>query len=176
MTHLNSAEYAPHLYAEMDVSAIQARNLTILNAIERCGEPARLRQWIYNAEHRGAADIRNAAFRRLAQLADKSPEESLNNTALRILDIYRTRLNSWRCYKIKMSKFQQILKTEGPKALLEDLSERRRFGDISRLLTEMDLADLTIEAAIIRFQNIFSKPTVNAAKSRLRDYGFDGQF
>ncbi len=176
MTHLHSAEYAPHLYADMDIPAIHARNITILNAIERCSEPARLRQWIYNADRRGALEVRNAAFRRLALLAEKTPEDTLSNAALRCLSVYRIRLNHRRCYKVNMTKYQLLLNSDGPKALLEDLTSRRRFKEITQRLIEMDLADLTIEAVMVRFQSKFSKKTVEAAKARLRDYGFNGHF
>ena len=176
MTTLHSAEYAPHLYADMDVSGLHSEYRTILAAIDKCDAPARLRQWIFNAHKRQAVEVRNAAFRRLAQLAAKTSDDSLDNAALRILAVYRTRLTASRCFKINMSKYQHLLLSDGPLELLMDMSTRRRFKDISQMLVDMDLADLTIEATIIRFKSKFSKKTVESAKEVLLAYGFSGRF
>ncbi len=176
MINLRSAEYAPHLYADMEIPNLHTEHRTILAAIERCDAPERLRQWIYNAHKRQAIDVRNAAFRRLAQVADKTQDDSLDNAALRMLAVYRTRLTASRCFKVNMSKYQHLLLTDGPRELLMDMSSRRRFKDISQMLVDMDLADLTLEATIIRFKSKFSKKSVESAKERLLAYGFKGQF
>ncbi len=176
MTNLHSAEYAPHLYADMDVPALHSEHATILAAIERCEAPERLRQWIYNAHKRQAIEVRNAAFRRLSQLSDKTSDDSLDNIAARVLTVYRTRITAGRCFKIKMSKYQNLLEKDGAKALLLHMSDRKRFQEISHKLVEMDLADLTLEAAIIRFKIKFSKKSVESAQQQLRSYGYSGRF
>ena len=176
MTNLRSAEYAPHLYADMDVPHLHTEHATILAAIERCDAPARLRQWIFNAHKRQAIDVRNAAFRRLARVADKTDDDNLDNAALRVLAIYRTRLTASRCFKVNMSKYQHLLISEGPRALILDMSTRRRFKDISQMLVDFDLAELTLEATIIRFKSKFPKKSVESAKERLLAYGFTGRF
>lgn len=176
MTTLHRAEYAPHLYEGMNTPYIHSEYGTILSAIDRCDVPARLRQWIFNSHKRNTSEVRNASFRRLAQIADKTSEDTFDNTALRVLAVYRTRLTASRCIKVNMTKYQATLRADGPVALLEAMSERRKFREISKTLVEMDLADLTMEAAIIRFRSKFSKNSVDAARTRLADYGFNGRF
>lgn len=176
MTRLHSSEYAPHLYANMDVPNLHAEHAVILQAVERCEDPARLRQWIYNTHKRGAHDVRNAAFRRLAFIANESPRDNLENAALRILAVYRTRLTSGHCFSLNMAKYQLLYKTDGARFLIEDMAGRQRFMEISRQLVEMDLAELTLEAVMIRFRTKFFKESVTAAENRLVEYGFKGRF
>ncbi len=164
-------DHRSYLYRPLSVPGYDR----ILTLISTCNDPAKLRQWIYNANKRQAFEVRNAAYRQLSEIAHRAGASNMNNIGYRILAVYQTRLTSSRCCNVKMKKFKELLRDSGGVALLRDLLGRQRYQKISQSLVDMELADLTIEAAILAYASQFEQDEVDTARELLKLYGFKGR-
>ena len=164
-------DHHSYLYTQVAASGHEK----ILSLISVCNDTARLRQWIYNADKRRAADVRNAAYYQISAIAFNPGISAIDNAGHKVLAVYQTRLTTGRCYKVKMEKFKTLLQDAGGAALLGDLLGRERYNHMSQVMLEMGLVDLTIEAAIISFPNEFDRQMVERARSLLKSYGFKGR-
>jgi hypothetical protein len=143
----------------------------IIQLIQACSDVAKLQNWIKNAEREGAAEVSDAARRRLIEVTAATCVDDVSDPL--VLDFWKSitalefALSEERGKTIRLSRTRQKIARVGVQKTLADLALQTKPSDGYFLLRDRDMLDLSAEAVVLRFPNRFEEEVVEAARARL---------
>jgi hypothetical protein len=147
----------------------------ILDHIERCDNPAKLRRFMKNAQQRGAADVYNAAFQRLITVQPSAQVGTIAHDVWRAIYALEELLREERGKTVRLSRTRQKIQRDGEVRTAMDLTLKRTPSDGFRMLKDRGILELSFEALIVARAEHFPSNVVDAARSRLEVEGMDIQ-
>ena len=147
----------------------------ILDHIERCDDPAKLRRFMKNAQQRGAADVYNAAFQRLITVQPSAQVGTIAHDVWRTIYAFEELLKEERGKTVRLSRTRQKIQGDGEVKTAMDLTLKRTPSDGFRMLKDRGILELSFEALVVARAEHFPSNVVDAARSRLETEGMDIQ-
>ncbi len=145
----------------------------ILELIESCSDPDKLRTWIKNAQNQGADDIAEAAFRRLVTILPAENPGTVEYDFWRTVYAFEHVLSEERGKTTRLSRTRQKVGRDGVLKTLEDWSVSKKSTPGFKMLLERGMPELTGEAIVLRHPAKFDDSTRGAAQQRLEEAGVD---
>lgn len=149
----------------------QNEKLTAL--ILACSDVAKLRNWMANATRMGAEEVADTARRRLIEVQAAANHEDVDDPM--ILDFWKSitaleqALSEERGKTVRLSRTRQKIARVGVQKTLADLAVQETPSDGFFLLRDRGMLDLSAEAVVLRFADLFDASVIQAAKARLDD-------
>lgn len=148
----------------------------LIALILACTDADKLRNWISNAERKGADDVADAARRQLiAVIATNniatptidSPTDPLALDFWKSITALEFELSQERGKTIRLTRTRQKIARVGVQKTLADLAVQPTPSKGYFLLKDRKMLDLSAEAVVLRFPDQFDEDVVNAARARL---------
>lgn len=116
-------------------------------------------------------DLANKARRRAVELRalHSGYQDEVEIELLKVLYAYEEVLSKKNNRKTRASRTWQMINRHGIIGAAEKAVDRKLEPSGYKLLLEMGLQDLTFEAVIVRYPNVFQKEVVSRAKARLQE-------
>lgn len=145
----------------------------LIEKIQTMDDPKALRALIRNARDRKAADVEEAAFRRLVSIVPGERPGSVAYDFWQMVNAFEFMLSQERGRTTQLGRTRQKIKRVGVVQILEDwaLSEKAAPG-FDKLLA-WGMTELTGEAIVLRHADQFSEEVRHAARKRLTDAGVE---
>ena len=147
----------------------------ILDNIERCDDPAKLRRFMKNAQRLGAAGVYNAAFQRLIAVQPSAQVGTLAHDVWRTIYAFEELLKEERGKTVRLSRTRQKIQRDGEVKTVMDLTLKATPSDGFRMLKDRGFLELSFEALVVARAEHFPSNVVDAARSRLETEGMDIQ-
>ena len=147
----------------------------ILDNIENCDEPAKLRQYMKNARQRGATDVYDAAFQRLISVQPSAQVGTVAHDVWRTIYAFEELLKEERGRTVRLSRTRQKIKRDGEVKTVTDLTLKAEPSDGFHMLKDRDILKLSFEALVVARAEHFPDNVVDAARARLESHGMDIQ-
>ena len=147
----------------------------ILGNIERCKEPAKLRQFMKNARARDASDVYDAAFQRLISVQPTVQVGTIAHDVWRTIFAFEELLKEERGKTIRLSRTRQKIQRDGEIKTVIDLTLKTDPSDGFHMLKERGILKLSFEALVVSRTEDFPSHVVDAARTRLTMHDFDAQ-
>ena len=147
----------------------------IFDAIRNCDEPSRLRQFMKNARQRDADDVYWAAFERLIQIQPSAEAGTIAHDVWRTIHAFEELLSEKRGRTVRLSRTRQKIQRDGEVKTVEDLTLNPNPSDGFHILNDLGILELSFEALVVARANQFPSHVVDAAHSRLENYGMNTQ-
>ena len=147
----------------------------ILNHIERCDDPAKLRRFMKNARQRGADDVYNAAFQRLITVQPSAQIGTIAHDVWRTIYAFEELLKEERGKTVRLSRTRQKIQRDGEVKTVMDLTLKGTPSDGFRMLKDRGMLELSFEALVVARAEHFPSNVVDAARSRLETEGMNIQ-
>lgn len=148
-------------------------NSKMLAFIETCTEPDKLRSLIKNAQQRDAAEIEDAAFRRLVSILPSEEPGTVAYDLWRTIFAFEHILSQERSRTTLLSRTRQKIARVGEVRTLIDWALKPDETDGFTMLLERGMPELTGEAIVLRHADAFEPAVVEAARARLVAHGVD---
>ena len=145
----------------------------ILDNIERCADPEKLRRFMANARQRNATDIYDAAFQRLISVQPAAQVGTIAYDVWRTIYAFEELLKEERGKTVRLSRTRQKIQRVGEIRTVIDLALKATPSDGFNMLKERDLLELSFEALVVVRALHFPSNVVDAARVRLTNHGFD---
>lgn len=147
----------------------------ILNNIERCDDPAKLRQFMKNARKHDAADVYEAAFHRLISIQPSAQPRTIAHDVWRTIFAFEELLKEERGKTVRLSRTRQKIQRDGEVKTVMDLTLKTDPSDGFHMLKDRGILELSFEALVVARSKHFPTHVVDAARSRLQSHGMDIQ-
>jgi hypothetical protein len=151
------------------------KHAKLIDFIATCSDVAKLQNWINNAVREGAADVADAARRRLIEVQASTNIDNSDDPL--VLDFWKSiaalefALTEERGKTIRLSRTRQKITRVGVQKTLADLALQSTPSDGYFLLLDRCMLDLSAEAVVLRFPDRFSEDIIQAARARLEIEG-----
>ena len=143
----------------------------LIDLIAACSDPAKLHNWIGNAEREGAPEVAEAARRRLAEVApghgSDLPGDDLVQDFWKSILTHELFLSEDRGAPSRLTATRARIAEVGVHQTLTDIALGSEPSEGYRLLRERGMLDLSAEAVVLRFPGRFQEDVVEAARARL---------
>jgi hypothetical protein len=143
----------------------------ILNLIENCHDPDKLRSWIRNAREKGETAIAEAAFRRLVAILPQEKPGSIEHDLWQTIHAFELILSDERGKTTRLARTRQKVARVGEIQTLKDWALSSKSTEGFQMLLDRGMPELTGEAVVLRHPDSFEEEVVAAAKRRLEDAG-----
>lgn len=143
----------------------------MLQFVERCDDPKKLRQIAKNADGQGAEGVAKAARRKLYSILPAEEPGTVQHAVWQSIFALEDVLKQERGKTIMLSRTRQKIARQGEIQCIVDLV----LGSASegfRMLLERNLLDLSFEAVALQFPDKFDTPVLDAARARLSEAGY----
>jgi hypothetical protein len=145
----------------------------ILELIENCDDPERLRSWIRNAQEKGEPRVADAAFRRLVSVLPKEKPGTVEHDFWQTIHAFEHVLSEERGKTTRLARTRQKVARVGEVQTLRDWAMSAKSTDGFTMLLERNMPELTGEAIVLRHARRFDTEVVAAARQRLEMAGVD---
>lgn len=148
------------------------KHAKLIELISKCADLGKLHNWVRNAEREGAADVADAARRRMIEVEALANTDSSGDPL--VLDFWKSisalefALSEERGKTIRLSRTRQKIARVGVHQTLADLALQTKASDGYYLLLERNMLDLSAEAVVLRFPDRFDADVLKAARDRLK--------
>ena len=147
----------------------------ILNNIDKCDDPVKLRQFMKNAQERDAFDVYDAAFQRLISIQPSAQPGTIAFDVWRTVYAFEELLKEERGKTVRLSRTRQKIQRDGEVKTVVDLTLKAEPSDGFLTLKDRGILELSFEALVVARSKHFPTNVVNAARSRLQRHGMDIQ-
>ena len=151
----------------------QPNRARIIDAIDKCNDPAALRRFMKNAKQRGGDDVYNAAFERLITVQPSAEVGTIAYDVWRTIYAFEEVLREERGKTVRLSRTRQKIQREGEVKTVTDMTLKRTASEGFEMLKERGMLELSFEALVVARAEHFPINVVDAARSRLEAEGMD---
>lgn len=145
----------------------------VLDNIERCDDPNRLRRFMANARKRGATDVYDAAFERLIAVQPSAQVGTIAHDVWRTIYAFEELLKEERGKTVRLSRTRQKIQRVGETRTVVDLVLKATPSDGFKMLRERNMLELSFESLVVARAPHFPSNVADAARARLTEHGFD---
>ena len=131
----------------------------------------KLRNWMANSKKLGRTDVFQAALRQLCRAEGVDIDDPLERDFATTIRALEEALTDESGKKRRLSRTRQKLARDGVHRTVSDLATQEPPGDGFAKLVEFEMADLSAEALVVRYQDQFDATVVDAAVRRLAASG-----
>lgn len=157
--------------AALTEKELAARNDAALARVETMDDVEKLRNLMANAERMGVTPVRDAAFRRLAEVQTGDTTElepgTLDHDAMQTIFAYEQLVREELGKAKRLTRTRMKMTKSGTANALADFPKATEDYTAFETLRARGMEDLTSEAVILRHEGDFDKPTRDAAQDRL---------
>ena len=153
----------------------QPNRARILDAIEKCDDPAALRRIMKNAKQRGGDDVYNAAFQRLITVQPSAQVGTIAHDVWRAIYAFEEVLREERGRRVPLARTRQKIQRVGEVKTVTDLALKKTPSEGFGMLKERGMLKLSFEALVLARAEHFPNNVVEAARRRLEAEGMDIQ-
>ncbi|WP_423209305.1 hypothetical protein E2976_15050 [Paracoccus yeei] len=145
----------------------------VLASIAIATDVAKLRKLRENAQRLGAAEVEQAAFRRLLEILPEERPGSIEHDFWMTIHAFEEILRDERGKTVRLSRTRQKISRVGVKQTLIDFATSKAPTDGFNMLIERGLPELTGEALVLKHSECFEPEVQAAARLRLENAGVD---
>ena len=145
----------------------------ILDNIERCDDPAKLRRFMKNARQRGAPEVYDAAFQRLISVRPTAQVGTIAHDVWRTIYAFEEVLTEERGRTVLLARTRQKIRRVGEIKTVIDLTLKTNPSDGFLMLKKRGILELSFEALVVSRTEDFPSHVVEAAHTRLKMHDFD---
>ena len=132
----------------------------------------KLRNWMANAKRLGRDDVYRVALRQLCRIEGQNIDDPLESDFAIVMRALEEAMSAEAGKTKRLSRTRQKLSRVGVRQTLADLALKPKPSLGFLKLVEFNMAgDMSAEALIIKYQDEFDTPIVEAATRRLQEYG-----
>ena len=135
----------------------------IIDNIQRCDDPAKLRRYMKNAREYDAADVYDAAFKRLISVQPSAHIGTIAYDVWRTIFAFEELLKEERGRTVRLSRTRQKIQRDGEVKTVVGLVLKADPSDGLRMLKERGLLELSFEALVVVRGKDFPQHVVDAA-------------
>jgi hypothetical protein len=139
----------------------------LLAFIAKCEDAEELRSIIKNARNRGAADVADAAFRRLISILPAERPGTVEHDFWQTVHAFEHVLTEERQKTTRLSRTRQKVDRVGVIQTLRDWALSNAETDGFKMLIDRGMPELTGEAIVLRHPASFDPQVQAAARERL---------
>ncbi|MBO9518476.1 MAG: hypothetical protein J7493_10440 [Porphyrobacter sp.] len=139
-----------------------------LNLVDRCIEPAKLKQIAQNARNAGADDVERAALLKLYSVMPAAKLGTLEHDVWQSVYALEGALKQERGKTTLLARTRQKLQRDGELKTVSDLVLGKESAGF-QMLIDRNMPELTFEAVALRHALRFDGPILNAARARLEN-------
>lgn len=150
-----------------------ADNSRIFAAIEAQADPDKLRALMANAKRKSVADVYDAAFRRLAEIASEDEPGALDHDFWGHVAAMEQVALEHHGKAVRMTGTRQVVRKNGVAVALGKLVSGKDAADGFKQLADRNMPELTAEAIVLRHSADFAPEVVTVARARLVRAGLD---
>lgn len=147
----------------------------VLDNIEKCDDPDKLRRYMKNARQRGAEDVYDAAFQQLISVQPSAQVGSIAHDVWRTIYAFEELLKEERGKTVRLMRTRQKIQRDGEVKTVVDLTLKSDPSDGFHMLKERGILELSFEALVVARADCFPSNVVDAARMRLENHGLDLQ-
>ena len=103
----------------------QPNRARIIDAIEKCDDPAALRRFMKNAKQRGGDDFYNAAFERLITVQPSAEVGTIAHDVWRTIYAFEEVLREERGKTVRLSRTRQEVQGDGEVKTVKDMTLKK---------------------------------------------------
>jgi|SRR6266404_2780629 len=131
----------------------------------------KLRNWMKNAKRLGRGDVYQIALRQLCKVEGRNIDDPLESEFVAVMRALEEALTEEAGKTKRLNRTRQKLDRVGVRRTLADLALKPTpsLGFIK--LVEFNMADMSAEALILKYQDEFEPHVVEAARKRLEKHG-----
>ena len=154
-------------------SPVVANHKKIMAFIAQSADVERLGSLVRNARAQGAADVADAAFRKLVSLVPAEKLGTVEHDFWQTVHAFEFTLSEERGKTTRLSRTRQKVAKLGVVQILADWATDSHPTDGFKMLVERGMPELTGEAIALRHADRFAAPVLEAARRRLSEAGVD---
>jgi hypothetical protein len=143
----------------------------MLEFVERCADPQKLRQIAKNAEARGEPVLAQTARLRLYEVLPAEKPGTIEHAVWQSIYALEDVLKQERGKTILLARTRQKIARQGELKCIVDLVCGAP-SDGFQMLLDRDMLELSFEAVALKFPDKFDEPTLDAARRRLQTVGY----
>jgi hypothetical protein len=134
-------------------------------------DKGKLRNWMANAKRLGRDDVYQAAFRQLCRVEGRNIDDPLEAEFAAVMRALEEALTEESGRTKRLSRTRQKLSRVGARQTLADLALKPQPSLGFTKLLEFNMADMSVEALILKHRSEFDETVVAAAERRLGEHG-----
>ena len=154
-------------------SPVVVNHNKIMAFIAQSADVERLGSLVRNARAKGAADVADAAFRKLVSVVPAETLGTVEHDFWQTVQAFEFTLSEERGKTTRLSRTRQKVAKVGVVQILADWATDDHPTDGFKKLVERGMPELTGEAAALRHADRFAAPVLEAARRRLSEAGVD---
>lgn len=131
----------------------------------------KLRNWMANARRLGREDVYREAFRQLCRIEGRNIDDPLESEFAIVMRALEEALTEKSGKTKRLNRTRRKLNRVGVRQTLADLALKPKPPVGFMKLVEFNMADMSAEALILKYQSDFDADVVVAARRRLEEYG-----
>lgn len=143
----------------------------MLQFVERCDDPKKLRQIAKNSDEQGAGAVAQAARKKLYRILPAEKPGTVEHAVWQSIFALEDVLKQERGKTIMLSRTRQKIARHGEIQCIADLV-LGPASDGFRMLLERNLLELSFEAVALQFPGQFEMKVLEAARARLSEVGY----
>ena len=140
--------------------------------IASCDEPEKLRNFLVNAESRGASDLCALARRRLLEILPKAEQGTIEHDVWRSIHALEEVRKQEAGKTIRLSRTRQAIDRKGVKQTVCDLVSKTNKSEGFTMLEDRSMLEYSFEAVVLRHTSEFDSSVTLAAQKRLEEAGW----
>lgn len=148
-------------------------NSKIFTAIEAQTDPEKLRALMVNARRKSAAEVYDAAFRRLIFIGSEGEPGTVEHDFWTAIAAVEQALLEERGKAVRATRTRQMVRKHGVVGTLGKLVAAKADDDGFDQMIARDMPELTGEAVVIKHSEAFTPDIIAAACARLTGAGVD---
>lgn len=150
-----------------------ANHKKIMAFIAQSDDAERLAALTRNARAQGAADVADAAFRKLVSLVPAEKRGTVEHDFWQAVQAFEFTLTEERGKTTRLSRTRQKVVKVGVVQILTEWATDAHPTEGFKMLVELGMPELTGEAVALRHTKHFAAPVLEAARQRLTAAGVD---
>jgi hypothetical protein len=154
-------------------SPVVSNQKKIMAFIAQSTDVERLGSLVRNARAKGAAEVGDAAFRKLVSVVPAETLGTVEHDFWQTVQAFEFTLSEERGKTTRLSRTRQKVAKVGAVQILADWATDDHPTDGFKKLVERGMPELTGEAVALRHADRFAAPVLEAARRRLSEAGVD---
>jgi len=134
-------------------------------------DPKKLRNLMDNAKRLGRDDVYSDAFRQLCRAEGRNISDPLESEFASVMRALEQALTEEAGKTKRLNRTRQKLDRVGVRQTLADLALKPQPSMGFLKLVEFNMADMSAESLVLKYEDQFSPEVVAAARNRLSQYG-----
>lgn len=134
-------------------------------------DPKKLRNYMDNAKRLGRDDVYSDAFRQLCRAEGRDIADPLESEFASVMRALEQALTEEAGKTKRLNRTRQKLDRVGVRQTLADLAVKPQPSMGFLKLVEFNMADMSAESLVLKYQDQFPPKVVDAARNRLHQYG-----